>query len=69
MDNLKNILGKNYPCKECIVQSTCSKSPMDNSACDEFKEAIAKVVKNEIRLIKLRKYLKKNRYKEDENKD
>ena len=45
------LLGKDKPCKECLVRVTCTKSFREHSACDKLarklQERINKEKKNE----------------------
>lgn len=38
---------KNSPCRKCLVQSTCSKSFIIETACDKYEKFVLKIINKE----------------------
>jgi len=38
--SFKELLEEKFPCDECIIQTMCTKSFSDNTACDRLKDAV-----------------------------
>jgi len=60
MANLRELFDGDFPCDNCIIQVMCSKSFVDNTACEELRKIILKKFEKA-----LRKREKKNAKKKE----